>query len=100
MSRRALFSIYICTRGQPCRFSSALLATAIVLSAALANADTYQAWKARVFTEAEQADPAVSSETALSAAGDGIPNLLKYAFGLDPHQDGTLALPVISVLQD
>jgi alpha-tubulin suppressor-like RCC1 family protein len=62
------------------------------------GADTYLEWKARVFTEAEQADPSVSRETALSPAGDGIPNLLKYAFGIDPHLDGSLALPKISTV--
>ncbi len=62
------------------------------------GADTYPEWKARVFTEAEQADPAISSETALSPAGDGIPNILKYAFGVDPHVDGSFALPKISTV--
>jgi probable HAF family extracellular repeat protein len=63
------------------------------------RSDTYIEWKTRVFTEAEQADPAVSSETALSPAGDGIPNLLKYAFGIDPHLDGSLALPRIGSVE-
>lgn len=62
------------------------------------NADTYQEWKSRVFNEAEQADPTISGETALSPAGDGIPNLLKYAFGIDPHADGSLLLPKISLV--
>ena len=69
------------------------------LSAQGTRADTYPEWKARVFTEAEQADPTISGETALSAAGDGIPNILKYAFGIDPHIDGSLALPKISTVE-
>src|SRR4051812_21812169 len=63
------------------------------------SGDTYSAWKARNFSEEEQADPAISGELALSPAGGGIPNLLKYAFGLDPRQDGSLGLPQISLLQ-
>jgi hypothetical protein len=35
----------------------------------------------------------------MSPAGDGIPNLLKYAFGCDPHQNGSLALPQFSFVQ-
>ena len=66
--------------------------------AAGGGADTYQEWKTRVFSEAEQADPAVSGETALSPAGDGIPNLLKYAFGIDPHISGSFLLPSISLV--
>jgi alpha-tubulin suppressor-like RCC1 family protein len=63
------------------------------------GADTYSAWKARVFSDTEQADPSISGETALSPAGDGIPNLLKYAFALDPHQNGSFALPQIGFSQ-
>ncbi len=74
---------------------AAILIVGLVRGAA---AETYPEWKARVFTEAEQADPSVSSEIALSPAGDGIPNILKYAFGVDPHLDGSFALPKISTL--
>jgi len=63
------------------------------------SGDTYLAWKARVFTDTEQADPAISGELALSPAADGIPNLLKYAFALDPHKDGSFALPQLSLMQ-
>src|SRR3954470_13814849 len=65
----------------------------LVVFAFSVSGDTYSAWKARNFTKEEQADPAISGELALSPAGDGIPNLLKYAFGLDAHQDGTFGLP-------
>ena len=64
-----------------------------------ASGDSYAQWKARVFSEDEQADPTVSSELAPSPAGDGIPNLLKYAFGSDPHQNGSLVLPQLSFVQ-
>src|SRR3954470_22297641 len=65
----------------------------LVMFAFSVSGDTYSAWKARNFTKEEQADPAISGELALSLAGDGIPNLLKYAFGLDPHVDGWLGMP-------
>ena len=83
------------------RIRGRALCLAAILVALLVQgggADTYQEWKARVFSETEQADPAVSGETALSPAGDGIPNVLKYAFGVDPHIDGSFALPKISTI--
>ena len=44
--------------------------------------ENFSAWRARSFTAAEQADPALSGP--LGAAGsDGVPNLLKYALGVD-----------------
>ena len=64
-----------------------------------APANTYANWKARVFTPEEQNDPAISGQLAPSPAGDGIPNLLKYAFDVDPHVDGSLALPRIDFAQ-
>jgi alpha-tubulin suppressor-like RCC1 family protein len=78
-------------------FAAAIIASVSFIPSG--GADTYSAWKARVFTETEQADPSISGETALSPAGDGIPNLLKYAFALDPHQNGSLALPQIGLSQ-
>jgi hypothetical protein len=63
-----------------------------------ARSDTYSDWKSRVFSAEEQADPAISGELALSPAGDGIPNLLKYAFAVDPHENGTFALPQVEVV--
>src|SRR5205823_1072425 len=102
MSRRSLF--YSVRRDF--RFSHTslrrLVAAAIVASLSFipsGGADTYSAWKARVFSETEQADPNISGENVPSPAGDGIPNLLKYAFSLDPHQDGSFALPIISLAQ-
>ncbi len=68
---------------------AALLATA-------GNSDTYPEWKARVFSAAEQNEATVSGETA-NPAGDGIPNLLKYALGLDPHQSSSAGLPTTSI---
>lgn len=44
---------------------------------------TYSNWLSRHFAEAEQNDPAISGRAAVPA-GDGIANLIKYAFGMDP----------------
>ena len=44
---------------------------------------TYDEWKAQVFTLAQQMNPAISGEGA-TPISDGIPNLLKYATGLNP----------------
>ena len=41
-------------------------------------------WRGLTFTTAELANPAISGWAA-DPDGDGIPNLLEYAFGLDPH---------------
>src|SRR6516164_6976517 len=86
----------------PCWKISAQFAAVAAASAFLAattEADTYPEWKHRVFSEAEQADPAISGELAPSPAGDAIPNLLKYAFGIDPHQDGSLGLPQLGSVE-
>lgn len=54
--------------------------------------DTYAAWAAQHFTAEELADPQVSDPDAIYGK-DGMPNILKYALGLDPKRDGTAALP-------
>jgi hypothetical protein len=54
--------------------------------------DTYAAWAAQHFTAEELADPQVSDPDAIYGI-DGMPNILKYALGLDPKRDGTAALP-------
>ncbi len=56
---------------------------------------SFPAWQKTYFTAAELSNPAVSGPTA-TPAGDGIPNLTKYALGLAPKSDGTSALPTIS----
>ena len=55
----------------------------------------YMAWQNTYFTAAELNDPAISGLNACPA-GDGIPNLIKYALGLKPKIDGTSGLPVVS----
>ena len=57
--------------------------------------DNYQAWQQRSFTASDLADPTISGDTA-APAGDGIPNLMKYALGLPPKNIGLAGLPVLS----
>jgi len=56
----------------------------------------YTVWQQLYFTAAELANPAVSSDTA-TPAGDGIPNLMKYALNIAPKTNGVGRLPVVSV---
>jgi alpha-tubulin suppressor-like RCC1 family protein len=91
VQRRSKFVIRL-----PILLTTFVIWTAFAIST---GGDTYSAWKSRVFSAAEQADPAISGELAASPAGDGIPNLLKYAFDLDPHQDGSFGLPQPGLVQ-
>jgi hypothetical protein len=43
----------------------------------------YEDWRATYFTSTQLANPAISGDGA-SASSDGIPNLVKYAFNLNP----------------
>ncbi len=45
----------------------------------------YAAWQAQYFSAAQQADPTVSGAT-VTPQGDGVSNLLKYAFNINPAQ--------------
>jgi hypothetical protein len=56
----------------------------------------YQLWQQANFTAAELASPAISGDTA-DPAGDGIPNLMKYALGLNPNVPSLSGLPVASI---
>ncbi len=55
----------------------------------------YEAWQNRYFPN--RALPA-AAPGALSPAGDGLTNLLKYALGLDPLRSGVAGLPRAGVL--
>ena len=57
----------------------------------------YQAWQNAVFNGAELSDTGVSGLMA-APAGDGIPNLMKYALNLNPFVNGAGGLPVSAVL--
>lgn len=52
----------------------------------------YRAWQAAVFTPSDLANSSVSGDMA-APAGDGIPNLLKYALNLNPYLSGINGLP-------
>jgi len=59
---------------------------------------TYTAWQTQQFSSAELADPLLSGPQAVLTA-DGLPNLLKYALGLDAHrtvQPGAVAASATS----
>ena len=51
-------------------------------------ATTYEQWVNAVFDLGQQTDPSISGMGA-APAGDGVPNLVKYAFGLDPLRSAT-----------
>ena len=76
----------------PCGFSLPCLFPPLAASAC---ALTFDEWRAVHFSTAELADPAVSG-TEANPAGDGLGNLLKYAFDLDPHAATIAGAPVVS----
>ena len=53
---------------------------------------TFAAWQSQHFTPAQIADPSISGDAA-NPSGDGLCNLLKYAFGLDPGKPGAGGRP-------
>jgi N-acetylmuramoyl-L-alanine amidase len=55
-------------------------------------------WLREHFTEAQLQDPAISGDYA-TPAGDGIPNLVKYALNLDPWESSPQGLPQVGVEQ-
>jgi hypothetical protein len=57
---------------------------------------SYGSWQNRYFTPAQLANSGTSGDLA-SPAGDGIPNLLKYALNLSPWEAGTGALPAAGI---
>jgi hypothetical protein len=54
----------------------------------------YQIWDSGMFTAAQLLKPAISGATA-TPAGDGTPNLLKYALGMKPMMNSTTGLPIL-----
>ena len=55
----------------------------------------FDAWLAQYFTTEEQGNPSVSGPNVVYGA-DGLPNLLKYALGLNPKVNATTGLPAVS----
>jgi PKD repeat protein len=62
-------------------------------SVAINVTSTFALWQQAKFTSAELSDPMISSPNA-DPDRDGIPNLLEYAFGLEPKIPNTNAAPV------
>lgn len=56
----------------------------------------FAAWENAVFSPSALTNPTVSGVSA-SPAGDGIPNLIKYALNLNPYANGTSGLPVSAI---
>ncbi len=54
-------------------------------------------WLQNNFTSVQWGDPAIVGDEA-DPAGDGIPNLVKYAFNFDPWTNGRLLLPQASAV--
>jgi len=57
---------------------------------------TYQEWVAKYFPPAERANPAISGMHA-APRGDGLPNLVKFALGLDGHRASAAELPQVTI---
>ncbi len=58
-------------------------------------ASGYATWKSTYFTSPEQADANISGPTVIYGQ-DGLPNLVKYAFGLNPKVNATSGLPEVT----
>lgn len=69
-------------------------ATAVERSFAVQSDFAY--WQQTRFTNGELADPALSGPNAIYGT-DGVPNLVKYALGLEPLQDASTPLALLSV---
>jgi hypothetical protein len=67
------------------------------LAAPAAGPESFDRWRAANFSALQLADAGQSGETA-SPAGDGIPNLVKYALHLKPGANGSSGMPVPSVV--
>jgi len=57
----------------------------------------FASWAQSKFTAAELLDPNISGPNAVYGQ-DGLPNLVKYALGLEPKQNSTTGLPYMSTL--
>lgn len=60
---------------------------------------SYDAWSEVAFTEAERGDPTISGPAA-DPFGHNIPNILKYAFGMDLEQPDRDRLPSVRFEND
>jgi hypothetical protein len=58
---------------------------------------SFSTWSSANFSQQDQNDPNVSGETA-TPAGDGIPNLMKYALNLALMSNGVAGLPLLGTV--
>jgi uncharacterized delta-60 repeat protein len=58
---------------------------------------SFASWQAKTFTATERANPEISDPTA-DPDGDGLGNLLEYAFGFEPKTANSTAQPVVGTV--
>jgi hypothetical protein len=63
----------------------------------ITSMDSFGAWQQQWFSAAQIADSSISAATAMPA-GDGVPNLLKYAFNLNSFAPSPNSLPLCSLM--
>ncbi len=78
--------------------SRARLAAVHAGGEAVGTEGRFPSWLAENFTSAELANGQISGPAA-DPDGDGVPNLLEYAFGGDPKAPGTAPLPTLSTTE-
>ena len=78
-----------------CIASNGFVPSAVSDPATLLVNSAFSSWAASYFTAGELADASRSGPTAVYGS-DGLPNLVKYALGLDPKQNVTAALPSLT----
>lgn len=74
---------FVVTPGAGTEVNYDYLAYTAKISVSAPPPTTYAGWQGNYFTAAEITDPAISGADA-TPAGDGVPNLLKYAANLNP----------------
>ncbi len=71
------------------------LGSVVSTGATVAVLSGFDAWSNSRFSAGELLDPNISGPNAVYGQ-DGLPNLVKYALGLDPKQNITTGLPAVS----
>ena len=69
------------------QFVTTSSAPGLVCRCLLAAISPYDMWRGDRFSAAELEDPSISGDYG-TPAGDGIPNMMKFALALDPHVPG------------
>ena len=79
-----------------CNIANGVVPSVTSNIAALTIAGNYNTWALNYFTITEQTDASRSGPLAVYSH-DGLPNLVKYALGLDPKQNATTGLPIVTM---